>query len=491
MMENPAKLRFQIRSNLAKVKMYEQRDLQEKAAARIPVKDLTRKAQMSMLDISSQPSPATLPKPTFRDFLLLELLHWFKNSFFTWVDTLPCSQCKSETKVVGGGDPTPEDVRYMVSRVELHECPKCHTQERFPRYDHPGKLLETRRGRCGEWANCFTLCCRALSFDARLVLDWTDHVWTEVFSESQGRWVHCDSCEDLCDAPLIYEVGWGKKLSYVLAFSAYEVQDVTWRYTTDFAATLSRRVLYAESDVVDLVLSETRKLQRDIPAERKDYLLARRVQELAELLTPRKASDVDKHGRISGSLAWRQQRGETGVHFCPRVFKPRSSDCKTVVLKYSASKDLYIVSEDGTQVENIPGWQNGVFSQDKLFRKVEPDWKMVYLTRIEGEDKGTVSWKLDFSSNQAVETIAVVCKSATFENGEVRWLLCSEDSCVRLQSGDGPQIVSSLKGARILILKAELEGGKGPVAWQHAQLFREALDSDVPSLEIKVTLSEQ
>lgn len=53
-----------------------------------------------------------------------------------------------------------------------------------------------------------------------------DHVWTEIYSVSQRRWVHCDPCENSFDNPLTYEVGWGKKLAYILAFSKDQVREI-------------------------------------------------------------------------------------------------------------------------------------------------------------------------------------------------------------------------------------------------------------------------
>lgn len=163
---------------------------------------------------------------------LKALLHWFKHEFFTWCNSPPCPQCGNSQNMQYAGNvpPSAEDREGHATRVENHRCNVHGTEVRFPRYNHPIKLFESRTGRCGEYANCFTALCIALGHDARLILDWTDHVWTEVFIEEFQRWVHLDSCENAFDTPLVYEKGWGKHLTYCIGFSTQEIVDVTPRY---------------------------------------------------------------------------------------------------------------------------------------------------------------------------------------------------------------------------------------------------------------------
>jgi hypothetical protein len=105
------------------------------------------------------------------DALLTGLLAWFK-TFFKWVgqDGLCCSNCSSvNTKVVGGTLPLAEEKLYRAQSVEVFSCSDCHLQTRFPRYNNARKLLQTRRGRCGEYAQTFCLFLAALGYETRLV----------------------------------------------------------------------------------------------------------------------------------------------------------------------------------------------------------------------------------------------------------------------------------------------------------------------------------
>jgi peptide-N4-(N-acetyl-beta-glucosaminyl)asparagine amidase len=254
---------------------YEDPSAQEEARRCVPVEKLQKIAEEKFQKVRA--SDATVKDDLKRDLFFLELLSWFKDEFFKWVDQPLCDDGVTKAVFQGTVSPTDEERMDGADTVEGYICPNTNKPIRFPRYHgKPAKLLSTRQGRCGEWANCFALICRAFGYDTRHVLDWTDHVWVEVWSEDQKRWLHADPCENICDKPLVYEVGWGKKLTYVIATSKDEVQDVTWRYSKDHKALRARRNTVRGFWLTNVVLTLTKVCQEKYPVvEKKRFTLRR------------------------------------------------------------------------------------------------------------------------------------------------------------------------------------------------------------------------
>lgn len=163
----------QLEKTSDQMQQYEDERLLSYGRKVIPLETLTEYAINGMRrQQKEQGRDASLRDPCFRDWLLVELTKWFNEKFFTWVNTLPCTVC---------GDCSDRARSTYVEndiRVEVTMC--CNTPTKFPRYNDVVTLLETRKGRCGEYANCFTFFCRCLNYDARLIHGNFDHVWTEV-----------------------------------------------------------------------------------------------------------------------------------------------------------------------------------------------------------------------------------------------------------------------------------------------------------------------
>jgi transglutaminase-like putative cysteine protease len=104
------------------------------------------------------------------------------------------------------------------------------SDDEMERHSGPLEILAYGKGRCGEFSILFTALCLANGYRARLILDMTDHVWTEVWEEAENRWMHVDPSEKRVDDPLMYERDWKKSLSNVYAFENGKMEDVTSSY---------------------------------------------------------------------------------------------------------------------------------------------------------------------------------------------------------------------------------------------------------------------
>ena len=167
------------------------------------------------------------------DEKLKKILDWFCSSFFQYTRTIFCHNCGKPTVLEGIGPILQSEIQGMPFLVEVYHCQSCGARTRFPWFSNPLVLLQKPVGKEHQAIILMLSILSSLDYTVRIVSNFVDHQWLEVWSEESQRYICIDPMAKTFDCPLLYECGWKMRLNYILAISQYECADVTKRYSMD------------------------------------------------------------------------------------------------------------------------------------------------------------------------------------------------------------------------------------------------------------------
>ena len=104
--------------------------------------------------------------------------NWFRNEFPYYHGS--CESCGNVNcnSFAGVMAPSQQEKTYRAGVVETYVCGNCSYFTRFPRFNDVSVVLQTKRGRCGEYSALIVRMLKALKYDTRWVADISDHVST-------------------------------------------------------------------------------------------------------------------------------------------------------------------------------------------------------------------------------------------------------------------------------------------------------------------------
>lgn len=141
------------------------------------------------------------------------------------------------------------------------------------------------------------------------------------------------------------------------------------------------------------------------------------------------------------------------------------------------------MKNDGTILEERFGWLEGLnTAEGGIFRKVEDDWKMVYLARSPRTERGHIKWTFETKNSElCLEAFSLKATSEVFHGATVTWeieAIFNDDKTIVIPVPNCNNFYTDKvqKAVRLHVI-VTLSGGQGQLAWQHAQLFRQSLEN--------------